>query len=129
MFLPKNDYQRKRIRIVYLVPKKQNFIFKEKIKKLQYILLENNFKCTIETFQFFKLAELNIEKFKKLKKVLHKRTDELVIFIPNLTEVYLEEPDLVIAFSGYKSWMNPNLMSQGVSRYTNVSGRGIATSK
>jgi hypothetical protein len=43
----------------------------------------------------------------RLRKVLRTENDELVVFFPNTTELFLEEPDLTILYSGYRSWHNP----------------------
>jgi len=44
---------------------------------------------------------------KRLREVLRKENDELVVFLPFTTELFLEEPDLTIMFSGYESWYDP----------------------
>ncbi len=44
---------------------------------------------------------------KKLREALRKENDEVLVFIPSTTELLLEEPDLSIMFSAYKSWCAP----------------------
>lgn len=43
----------------------------------------------------------------RLRKALRKENDEIIVFIPGTTELFLEEPDFIILFSGYKSWYDP----------------------
>ena len=43
----------------------------------------------------------------RLREILRKEKDEVVVLLPFTTELFLEEPDLTIMFSGYKSGYNP----------------------
>lgn len=43
----------------------------------------------------------------RLREILRKENDEVVVLLPFTTELFLEEPDLTIMFSGYTSWYDP----------------------
>src|SRR6185295_12582310 len=54
---------------------------------------------------YFWLSSLTTARLSSLKQLLKQKSQgQFLIFIPDTSELFLKEPDLTIAFSGYRSW-------------------------
>ncbi len=73
-------------------------------ERLMEILAEYKVECTIERFEEFSFRHLDVSVLQKLRQVLRKNKNEFIVFIPNITELYLKQPDLTLVFAGYRSW-------------------------
>ncbi len=72
-------------------------------------LSANGIDCDIKKVDDFQLDCNTLQsRLKKLREALRKENEEVNVFIPNSTELYLEEPDFSLMFSGYRSWCDPS---------------------
>ncbi|MBR8836303.1 MAG: exostosin family protein [Stigonema ocellatum SAG 48.90 = DSM 106950] len=68
-------------------------------------LVARGIDCAIKKVKTFCLhLTFSHDKITRLREDLRKENNELVVFIPSVTELFLEEPDLSIMFSGFNSW-------------------------
>ena len=91
----------KTVKILYL---KKN----STVQTLQNILITKGLICKIKKIELLtpNLKDLTWDILKQFKVNFQKTSDEYIVFIPGLLEIFLKEPDLVISHSGYRSWMN-----------------------
>ncbi|KAM3097037.1 exostosin family protein [Phormidesmis sp. 146-35] len=92
---------RKKVRFVIL---DFEFIHYDYYKDIQRALSEKGVDCTIQKVAGFEITRCNSINLKHLKQSFRKEENEVIVFIPDTTELYLKEPDLSIMFSGYRSW-------------------------
>jgi hypothetical protein len=66
---------------------------------------ESGFDVETIRLPFFSLGSLTSEHLGDLKDLLRKKSkDRFLIFSPGTSEIFLDEPDLTLVFSAYKSW-------------------------
>lgn len=59
----------------------------------------------------FFLYDLSLKRLRDIRTLIRdKSRNNFVIFFPNTTELFLEEADLMVAFSGYRTWFRPERM-------------------
>ena len=72
-----------------------------------------NMKFDVEIVRIphFFLSDLTNDRLFSLKKLLKKKSsDAFVIFFPDTAELFLQEADLMLVFSAYRSWFSQNTM-------------------
>jgi hypothetical protein len=72
-------------------------------------LLKRNFDFeTIEIpeITYFDLGKSSAYKLKELRNQIKKQDNEIIVFLPYTAELFFDEPDFIIGFSGYKSWFD-----------------------
>jgi Exostosin family len=93
--------KKKKVKLVILDFK---FIHYSYYKEIQVALSKKGVECAIQKIDGFEITRCNSINLKHLKEALRKEENEIIVFIPDTTELYLKEPDLSIMFSGYRSW-------------------------
>lgn len=75
---------------------------------IQQQLEARGIECNLTKIAPFCLLEpAHLAHVEPTRKLLQRQTNELVIFSPFTSELFLEEPDFTIAFSGYRSLYQP----------------------
>src|SRR5262245_6962855 len=90
-------------------------------KKITFILVESDIYDYADDFDLaarelglnydllriphFKVQDLTLGRVAGLKKLISKKKREgIVVFCPSISELYLAEPDITLAFSAYRGW-------------------------
>ncbi len=60
----------------------------------------------------FWISDLDRSRLRNIRRIIGQKKSEgqFVIFSPQSTELFLDEPDLILAYSGYRSWFDPKRM-------------------
>ena len=74
---------------------------------IETALAELQFDVELIKVPFFRSSELNEDRLSALKKLIQRKAlHAFVIFFPDTTELFLHEPDYILAYSGYRSWLS-----------------------
>ena len=78
---------------------------------LKTALAELPFEVELIKVPFFFSSDLNNDRLFELKKLLQRKTlDAFVVFFPDTTELFLQEADYTLVYSGYRSWFSRKKM-------------------